>query len=124
VRAVTLPSNFLDDVFDAVDANDPLRFVSCLTEDCVFRFGSAPAAAGREAISAAVGGFFDSIAGCKHSITSVWRDEGSLACEGEVRYQRHDGSEISIPFVNVFEFRGELISNYRIYIDIGPLYAE
>ena len=123
MHAVTSTRNFLDDVFAAVDANDADRFVACLTEDCVFRFGSAPAVAGRDAISAAVGGFFDSIAGCSHSIASVWRDEGRLACEGEVRYERLDGSEITIPFVDVFEFRGELISSYKIYIDIGPLYA-
>lgn len=124
MHAVTSPPDYLDEVFAAVDANDADKFVAHLTEDCVFRFGSAPALTGRAAIATAVAGFFDSIAGCSHCVSSVWRDEGSLVCEGEVRYQRLDNSEISIPFVDVFEFRGELISNYKIYIDLSPLYAQ
>lgn len=124
MHAVTSPPDYIAEVFAAVDANDADQFVAHLTEDCIFRFGSAPAIAGRTEIAAAVGGFFDSIAGCSHRVSSVWREEGSLVCEGEVRYQRLDYSEISIPFVDVFEFRGELISNYKIYIDLSPLYAE
>ena len=38
-------------------------------------------------------------------------------------YRRHDGTEITLPFTNVFEYRGDLIAHYKIYIDIGPLYA-
>jgi hypothetical protein len=68
--------------------------------------------------------FFASIAGLSHSIARAWRDGESLVCEGEVRYQLHNGSEIVIPFVDVFEYQGQLISRYLIYIDIGPLYAE
>ena len=124
MRAVTLPTNFLDNVLDAVDSKDTHRFVTYLTEDCTFRFGSAPAAVGRAAIGAAVGGFFESIAGCGHTVGNVWHDDGNMVCEGEVCYRRLDGAEITLPFVNVFEFHDELISNYKIYIDIGPLYAE
>lgn len=123
MRAVTLPSNFVDNVLDAVDAKDTHRFVSYLTDDCAFRFGSAPAAVGRAAIGAAVSGFFESIAGCEHTVGNAWHADGSMVCEGVVCYRRLDGAEITLPFVNVFEFRGELISNYKIYIDIGPLYA-
>jgi hypothetical protein len=47
-----------------------------------------------------------------------------MVCEGEVTYTRHDESEITLPFVNVFEFEGELISHYKIYADSEPLYAE
>jgi len=124
MHAVTSTTAYLDDVFAAVDSNDAEQFVAYLTEDCVFRFGSAPAVTGRAAIGQAVSGFFESIAGCSHSVRSVWRDEGSLVCEGDVRYQRLDGSEITIPFVDVFEFQGDLIAQYKIYIDIGPLYAQ
>jgi hypothetical protein len=35
---------------------------------------------------------------------------------------RHDATEIALPFINVFEFDGDLISGYKIYMDIGPLY--
>jgi hypothetical protein len=29
-----------------------------------------------------------------------------------------------LPFTDVLEYSGELISQYKIYIDISPLYAE
>jgi hypothetical protein len=41
-----------------------------------------------------------------------------------VTYQRHDGSEISLPFTDIFEYDGDLIAHYKIYMDIGPLYAD
>ena len=48
------------------------------------------------------------------------RDQSVI--EGEAAYTRHDGSTVSLPFVNVFEIEDVLISDYRIYIDIAPLF--
>ena len=79
---------------------------------------------GREAIQAAVDGFLGSIDSLSHSIDRTVRDGDVLFCAGEVTYRRHDGTEIELPFVNVFEYDGDLIDHYKIYIDIGPLYAE
>jgi hypothetical protein len=33
-------------------------------------------------------------------------------------------TEITLPFTDVFEYEGGLISQYKIYIDINPLYAD
>lgn len=113
----------LGDLFAAIDANDADRFVDFLAEKASFRFGSAPPAQGKEAIHAAVGGFFASIAGCRHTVTRTIADGDVLICEGEVTYTRHDSSEITLPFANIFELEGDLISSYKIYADAGPLYA-
>lgn len=111
-------------LFAAIDNKDTASFVASLTDDAVFRFGSAPPVQGREGIAAAVGGFFDSIAGLSHSITRVIWDGATQVCEGEVTYERLDGSKITLPFTDVFEYSGDLIAHYKIYMDIGPLYAE
>ena len=113
----------LDDLFEAVDAKDTERFLSFLTDQSSFRFGSAPPAQGKEAIRAAVGGFFSTITGCDHVLTRVVAEGDVIICEGEVTYTRHDESQISLPFANIFELEGELISAYKIYADAGPLYA-
>jgi ketosteroid isomerase-like protein len=110
-------------LFAAIDAKDSAAFVSYLTDGAVFRFGSAPAVRGRAAIQAAVDGFFGTIAGCSHSIARSVCEGETLICEGDVTYRRHDGTEITLPFTNVFEYVGDLIDQYKIYIDIGPLYA-
>ena len=113
----------LADLFAAIDARDTERFLAFLTDEAYFRFGSTPPAQGKEAIRDAVGGFFSSIAGCRHSVARVVAEGDVLICEGEVTYTRHDSSEITLPFANVFELDGELISAYKIYADASPLYA-
>jgi len=124
VSAEVQNTDWLAGLFEAIDAKDTGRFVGFLTEDATFRFGSAPAAVGREAIAEAGGGFFDTIAGLSHTINNVWSGPASLICEGEVCYTRHDGSQVTVPFADAFDMQGELISGYRIYIDIAPLYQQ
>ena len=116
--------SLLSDLFAAIDKRDTAAFVAFLTDGGEFRFGSAPPATGRDAIAAAVGGFFESIAGLRHRIDNAMREADTLVCEGEVTYTRHDGSEVALPFADVFEMDGALIDNYKIYMDIGPLYAD
>jgi limonene-1,2-epoxide hydrolase len=111
-------------LFAAIDAKDTDSFLGYVTEDASFRFGSMPAVHGHNAIRAAVDGFFSTIAGCRHEITNSVAGDGTLLCEGEVTYQRHDGSDVTLPFANVFEVDDDLIADYKIYIDIGPLYAQ
>jgi ketosteroid isomerase-like protein len=120
----SLTADRLDRLFAAIDAKDTEAFLSYLTKDAVFRFGSAPESSGHDAIRDGVNGFFASIAGSRHAIRKVINSDSTLVCEAEVTYKRQNGTEITLPFTNVFELDGELISHYKIYIDIAPLYAE
>ena len=110
-------------LFKSVDAMDMESFLGFITADATFRFASAPPVQGHAAIREGVGGFFASIAALKHDLQRMVTEGNVVICEGEVAYTRHDGSSITLPFVNVFEVDGGLISLYRIYIDVGPLYA-
>ena len=110
-------------LFAAIDRQDAAAFVGYLTDAAVFRFGSAPAVQGRDAVRAAVNGFFGTIAGCSHTVQKTISSGSTLVCEGEVTYSRHNGTEITLPFTDVFEFEGDLIAHYKIYMDIAPLYA-
>jgi len=110
-------------MFAAIDAKDTKAFVAYLSDDAVFRFGSAPAVKGRDAIRAAVDGFFGTIAGSRHAIHKTLGDGATRVVEGEVTYTRLDDSQVTLPFTDVFEYEGDLISQYKIYIDVSPLYA-
>lgn len=114
----------LDELFKSIDQKDTEQFLHFLTADAVFRFGSAPPVEGRKLIRDAVNGFFSTIAGCKHVLTKILVETDTLVCEGEATYTRHDGTEITLPFANILEFEGDLISHYKIYADVGPLYVE
>jgi len=110
-------------VFAVVDAGDAARFIELLTSDARFRFGNAPAIVGSDAIRSAVAGFFAAIASSRHELLEIWSGPATAVCEGVVTYRRHDGSTLSIPFANVFEFKGDKIAAYRIYIDNSSLFS-
>ena len=110
-------------LFVSIDGMDTEGFLGFIAADAEFRFGSAPPVQGHDAIGAAVGGFFSSIAALRHELRRIVAQDDTVVCEGEVTYTRHDGSRITLPFCNVFETGGGLITLYRVYIDVAPLYA-
>ncbi|HNP64768.1 MAG TPA: nuclear transport factor 2 family protein [Woeseiaceae bacterium] len=114
----------LQDLFATIDAMDATAFAGFLTDDAHFRFGSTPAVRGKAAIAEAVATFLSSIAALRHSVDFVTSQANVLVAEGSVNYTRHDGSQIALPFADVFTMDGSKISNYKIYMDIAPLYAE
>jgi ketosteroid isomerase-like protein len=109
---------------ERIDAKDTRGFIAYLNDDCEFRFASGPAVVGHAAITAAVDGFWASIRGSSHAIGHCWGDETSAVCEGTCTYTRHDGSQVTLPFVDVLHFRGEKAAKYCIYMDVGPLYGK
>lgn len=113
----------LDELFTTIDSMDTSGFVARLTPGAEFRFGNAPAVNGSAPIGEAVGAFFATIAGLRHEVSRIIADGASVACEGNVTYTRHDGTQVTLPFADTFVFDGDLIDSYRIFIDISPLYA-
>ena len=111
-------------LFESIDAKRTEEFMSFLTPDACFRYGSAPPAHGSKAITQAVEHFFASVGSLSHRVLDLWETPGHLICRGEVRYQRLDGRRVQIPFCNVLTMRGDQIACYDIYLDATPLTAE
>jgi ketosteroid isomerase-like protein len=107
-----------------IDSKDTQGFVAYLADDCEFRFANGPAVVGHAAIGAAVAGFWASIRASSHEVSHCWSDADSAVCEGTCTYTRHDGSTVTLPFVDVLYFRGEQAARYSIYLDIAPLYQQ
>ena len=112
----------VSELFKAVDEMDGGKFVSFLTEDANFKYGNADVVVGREAIKKSVSDFFNLIKGLSHNIINSWKIDDKEIIQGEVTYIRKDGSKVTFPFVNIFTFKGDLIKEYLVYIDIGPLF--
>ena len=110
-------------LFVSIDAMETEGFLAFISPDGEFLFGSTPPVQGHAGIGAAVESFFASFAALRHELQRLVVQDNTVVCEGEVTYTRHDGSVITLPFCNVFETDGGLISVYRIYIDVAPLYA-
>ena len=115
--------HWLADLFAAIDGKNVERFLGFLADDARFRFGNIPASQGKQAIGAAVSGFFDSIDACHHEVVGSWTQPDSLICHGQVTYTRRDHSRVTVPFANVLMLRGGLIRDYLIFVDVSPLYA-
>ena len=109
-------------LFERIDAMDTDGALAFLAPDARFRFASAPEIRGHDAIREAFEGVYASIAGIRHQLLGRWGGEDSLVVEGLTTYTRHDGSEVTVPFCDVFDLEGGLISGYRIYADLAPLF--
>ena len=112
---------WIDELFASIDAMDPDRFVSFLTDDAVFRYGSSPAAEGRTTVREGVAGFFTTVKALGHTIEGVWEQPDVVFVQGLVHYTRHDDSKVSIPFCNCLKMNGEKIREYLVYIDPTPM---
>lgn len=119
----TLGEDGIRELFDAIDSKDAARFAGFLSPAANFRFANAEPVEGRAAVEAAVDAFFTSIRALSHDVQRVLRQEACVVCEGWVTYTRHDGSELHVPFLNLFEIDDGLIGDYRVYIDASALYA-
>lgn len=127
-NGVILPDAPLRALFATIDSRDADGFAGYLSEDAVLRFGSAPPVHGADAIRDAIGAFFGSIKALSHEIDYMAEAGGRVVCEGRVTYTRYDDSRITLPFVDVLvrapsTGAGLIIADYRIYMDVAPLYA-
>jgi len=117
-RTATVPA-----VFAAIDAMDTPSFVSYLTPDASFVFANYPAAVGSEAIAGTVNYVFTTFKGLKHTITGMWEQDNTIVVRLSIDYTRHDDQVVTLPCVNIFQYEDDKIKDYRIYMDIAPVYA-
>jgi ketosteroid isomerase-like protein len=99
----------------SIDGMDAEGFVSFLTDDARFRYGSNPTVDGKEAIREHVGQFFGMFKALRHELLGSWTHRDAVFVQGDVTYVKHDGSALTLPFVNCFRMRGERIREYLIY---------
>lgn len=101
---------------------DAGTFIQVLTDDASFRFGSGSAIVGKANIEPVVKGFLSQLKGFRHDFFLAWESPGVLAYEAQVTYLTLDDRTVCIPYANVLRLRGSLVHDYRIYIDIAPLF--
>ncbi|WP_433427481.1 nuclear transport factor 2 family protein [Nonomuraea sp. CA-141351] len=111
-------------VFQVVDSFDPGKFVQLLAEDARMVFGNAEPMVGRNAIAEGLRIFFATIAGLAHRLVRTWQVDADTIAETEVTYRRLDGKDVSVVAVSIWHTRDDgLISDYRIFVDLAPVYA-
>jgi ketosteroid isomerase-like protein len=123
---VTRDEDTVRELLAAVDAGDAQRALGLLTDDVRFQFGSAEPTVGQEGVAANAAVLRTAIAGLSHELDTIWtvgEPDPAVICELAVTYERHDGSRLTLPCLNVFRLRDGRIADYRIYMDINPVFA-
>ena len=119
---MTTPA-WVQTLFQALDAFDANTFASFLTDDAIFVFANAEPVKGKQTIRDYVAQFFTSIAAIHHNVIETWAVPDAIISRGIVTYTRHNGTQLQVPFANVFRLRNERIQDYLIYVDNSQLYT-
>src|SRR5947209_6965966 len=111
-------------LFADIDSMEPDRFAQHLADDATMRFGNAAPVHGRQAIRDAWASFCETVEGVHHDLVEQWTVGDATIVEAEVTYTRLGGAKVSVPVVTIYRAPGELIDDYRIFIDLAPLFGE
>jgi len=110
--------------FAAFDAHDVKALEGFITDDIQLQLGNTDTLHGAAAFVGAVNAFHASVAGVRHEILHLYRDDDIAAIEFAVHYTRLDGKLVTLPCCNIFRLRDGLIAEYRSYLDATPVYAD
>lgn len=110
-------------IFAIIDRFDATAFADVFDHDGVFVFGNAEPVVGHAAIEAAVSAFFGVIRALRHEIHDVWQVEDAVIARLTVTYTRYGGTTVVLPMATIWHERAGLITDYRIYADLAPLFA-
>ena len=118
-------SDWITDYYADVDGMRLSSYVDRHTDDAEVVFGNNPPAVGKQAIGAAIGGFWSMIGGLRHEWRNLWFvDDGRTAVfEALLHYTTKGGAEVSVPCVSILD-RAEdgRVSSLRVHIDLAPLF--
>ncbi len=111
----------IEEVFKTADSMNSVAFSELLTKEVKFRFSNGDLWTGRKSVVDGLNYLFSKIVSLRHDIKGVYKDGDSFAVEAIANYTMIDGKIISLPVVSVLKYNGNLIDDYRIYMDITPV---
>lgn len=117
------PLHHAQAIFAAFDAKDVPALAELMTDDVRLQIGNADVVNGKAEFVQALEAFVASVAAFRHTVTNVWSEFDSVIAELEVQYTRLDGTELTLPCCNVFRLRDGAVADYRVYMDITPVYS-
>jgi ketosteroid isomerase-like protein len=123
VGTLVSPLHHVQEIFAAFDSKDIDALAALVTDDVRLQIGNADVVNGKSDFVQALQAFVMSVARFRHTVTHVWSDVDAVIAELRVHYTRLDGTELTLPCCNVFRFRDGAVADYRVYMDITPVYT-
>jgi uncharacterized protein (TIGR02246 family) len=119
-----MSADITKEIFACVDRRDAKGFAGFFASNGRFVFGNADPIVGREAIADAVDAFFAGLRGLRHQTLNRWDGPAGTVVEAAVEYVRPDGRTVAVPAVSIFACDDTgLVADYRIFVDLAPLFA-
>jgi len=119
-------ATMIRNMYAASDSGDIDGVLGLLTEDVVLVFGNADVVHGKAAVEAQARQVTSKLKGVRHEIHDIWHaaeDADVIIARMTVHYCRLDGTIVSLPCCNIYRMSGDLIADYRIYMDVNPVFA-
>lgn len=110
-------------LFEDIDSMEPDRFAAHLADDVSFRFGNGDVVHGRDTVREVWADFCKSVAGVSHTVVEQFESGDAVIAESDVTYTKRDGDKVTVPVVTIYRGAGEKIDDYRVFIDLAPLFA-
>jgi ketosteroid isomerase-like protein len=111
-------------MFQDIDRMDAETWSGYLAPDAVMRFGNSDPVHGRTGCRDALAAFYDQIHGLAHHVIEQWEHGNATIVEASVTYTRTDEREVTVPVVTIYRTNeNDLIADYRVYIDLAPVFA-
>jgi ketosteroid isomerase-like protein len=120
-------STWIDDYYADVDAMRLAEFVDRHSDDAVVVFGNNPPSVGKDAIGAAIGGFWSMLGGLRHERRNLWfvNDGATAVLEVVTHYTTKGGAAVGVPCVSILDRNADgKVSSLRVHIDLAPLLAQ
>ena len=115
--------NNIAGLYASIDAFDVDTFLTFLTPDAKFTLGNFPTAHGHAEIREAFSGFAATLTSLRHEIVEIWQTPGACIVEQRVSYGDAWQRIHVLPCTNVMRLEDNAISDYRVFVDISPLFA-
>jgi len=119
--------NLIDRIYQVFAAADQLNldeWIVYFTKEAQFRFGNTAPVAGHDKIRQVMAQFFSTIQTMHHEFVGMYEQDNVVIAEAEVTFTRLDNKVVQIPAVTVFRMQGDLVEDFRLYMDAAPIYAE
>jgi ketosteroid isomerase-like protein len=120
----TVRATLLADMFAALDRGDVPGYLTFLAENASLRFGNNAPVVGKLAIKESLDAFYKCFNWVSHDHVATWTARDGAAVEANVSYEKPDGSTVHVPAVTICRFGADQkITDYRIFVDLAPLFA-
>jgi ketosteroid isomerase-like protein len=113
-------------LFAAIDEGDLDRVTSYLHDDVVVVLSNREPIHGAMAFAELHGQVAGMLAGLRHEIHGIWsaaENPDIWTVRMTVHYGRLDGATVSLPCCNILSFRAGRVWDYRVFMDMTPVFA-